>query len=289
MHHAEKSSSFKAFDHAFRLKEYCEILTIARYSLDSQSPPLLTEILSFAENIHSALVSLSRASPVFTGCDSSGRPLLGHRHAYILCESNEANGRGKNGEITEVSVFAPMGFGHRERMALQSISTVWGMGGGAIRLTLQGIGQLEENGGLDLASGSSPLFAKAKTWVSRTPFIPTRHPKVTRAGEPKVDASGLQIGGPEHELRRLLLLAGFPAPLAVEAASGTEIGGRTVFWESFRLARGGGGGRRAAYGRGYGFRIRFPVPVRGPLALGYGAHFGMGGFGAVAGTACTNH
>lgn len=30
--------------------------------------------------------------------------------------------------------------------------------------------------------------------------------------------------------------------------------------------------------RGYGFRITFPDSVDGPLALGYGAHFGLGLF-----------
>ena len=38
-----------------------------------------------------------------------------------------------------------------------------------------------------------------------------------------------------------------------------------------------GEGRRAG-SVGYGFRIEFPESVQGPVALGYGAHFGMGGF-----------
>jgi len=286
MHHVGKSSGLNGLDHTNSLKEDPRLPTIARYSLDSQSPPLLTETLSIAERIHSALVSLSSASLVFTGCNSSGRPLLGHRHAYILCESNEANGRGGSGEITDITVFAPVGFGDKEIEALSCLSEIWGMGFETIALTLQGIGHVDDIGSIDLDNGSSPLFAKVKTWVSRTPFVPTRHPKVTRAGAPKVDAMGLQIGGPEHELRRLLMLAGFPAPQSLEPVAGTKLGGRTVFWDSFKLARGCGGGRRAAYGRGYGFRIRFPVALRGPVALGYGAHFGMGGFGGVKDNAC---
>lgn len=29
---------------------------------------------------------------------------------------------------------------------------------------------------------------------------------------------------------------------------------------------------------GVGFRVVFPVAVRGPIAVGYGAHFGLGHF-----------
>lgn len=110
--------------------------------------------------------------------------------------------------------------------------------------------------------------------------MPTRHPKVTRAGVPKRDEKGLQIGSPEHELRRLLRLAGFPEPVAVEPVAGTRLGEREVPWREFLRLRENGEGRRAADGRGYGFRVEFPVEVKGPVAVGYGAHFGMGGFEA---------
>ena len=102
----------------------------------------------------------------------------------------------------------------------------------------------------------------------------------TRAGVPKVDASGRQIGSPEHELVRLLGLAGFPEPVAVERVAGTVLGEREVAWREFVCRRNEGKGRRAAYDRGYGFRIEFAEDVRRPVAVGYGEHFGMGGFEA---------
>ncbi len=132
-------------------------------------------------------------------------------------------------------------------------------------------------------SGRAPSFtdaiilSEASTWVSRTPFIPARHLKATRAGAPKLDSTGLQIGSPEHELRRLLRLEGFPEPVAVEPMSFTELAGKRVGWASFNMARSSGEGRRAG-SAGYGFRVEFPEAVRGPVAVGYGAHFGMGGF-----------
>lgn len=107
--------------------------------------------------------------------------------------------------------------------------------------------------------------------------------KATRAGAPKLDSRGLQIGSPEHELRRLLRLDGFPEPVAIESVSYTELAGHRTSWSSFCRARSSGDGRRAG-GAGYGFRIEFSDPVKGPMAVGYGAHFGMGGFGADVGS-----
>ena len=72
-------------------------------------------------------------------------------------------------------------------------------------MILQGFSQPQDFGGTDLERRQCPLLAHSRAWISRTPFLPTRHPKC--------DARGLQIGCPEHDLLRLLELAGFPAPV----------------------------------------------------------------------------
>lgn len=251
--------------------------TAARFSLNGRAPKL-TDAIVLAERVHAALVELSDGSATFTGCDGEGRPLVGHNHAFILSESNEALGRGKEGEVTHLTIHAPAGFGSRETAALETLREVRGDGIVA-DLTLLALGFPEEFGGTDPARGASPLLAESRIWTSRTPFIPTRHPKATRAGAAKLDRAGRQIGSPEHELLRLLGLAGFPEPVAVEPVSSTEIAGERVGWSSFRRARNSGDGRRAG-SAGYGFRIEFAEPVRGPVVVGYGAHFGMGGFEA---------
>lgn len=144
-------------------------------------------------------------------------------------------------------------------------------------MILLGLGQPQDFGGLDQGNAKCPLLSKSQIWVSRTPFVPTRYPKVTRAGALKRDAAGLQIGSSEHELRRLLRLDGLPEPSAVEPVAGTCLGGREVPWNAFLRRRSKGNGRRAGEA-GYGFRVEFPEAVQGPVAVGYGAHFGMGGF-----------
>lgn len=182
-----------------------------------------------AERVHLALVDLSNGSSTFTGCDSSRRPLQGHRHAYIFCESNEDSDsyKGKHGEITDLTDYARFGFGPDEVSALQRLERIWWPGDLEIRLALR------EMGCIDDFADISPLFGLSRKWVSCTPFLPGRHAKQTRAGAPKCDVQGLQIGGQEHELRRLRGLAGQPEPLAVEPVAGTILGGREVAWQEF--------------------------------------------------------
>jgi CRISPR-associated protein Csb2 len=205
--------------------------TVARYSLGGQALRL-TAALLLGERIHLALVELSDGSSIFTGCDESRNPLKGHTHAFILCESNLALGRGRNGEITHVTVYAPAGLGSSEVSALEDLKEVQGSGL-YVQLNLLGLDRPEDFGGTDLERGQNPMLAESMTWVSRTPFVPTRHPKATRAGVLKRDASGLQIGSPEHDLRRLLKLGGFPAPVTVEPVAGTILGEQEVAWHSF--------------------------------------------------------
>jgi len=171
-----------------------------------------------------------------------------------------------------------MGFDRNARRSLDNLTSVWGHGGHDIQLILLGVGQPEDFAGLDESRGESPILAKSDRWISRTPFVSTRHPKATKTGLPKLDDNGLQIGSAEHELRRLLKLSSFPEPISVVPVTSTDLAGHETRWLKFRRDRNHGNGRRASSGYGYGFRIIFPEPVSGPIALGYGAHFGLGLF-----------
>jgi len=278
IYYARPRDAFTVMPRSSKIKDHWEKATIARFAVASQVPPRLTDAVSFAERIHLALVRRSNGSTVFTGCDESGRPLTGHMHAFILCESNMGSGKGRYGEITHVVIFAPMGFGFQERQAIDGLTRVWGHGGHDVQLILLGMGKPEGFAGMDESKGESPLLAKSDRWISRTPFISTRHPKATKTGVPKLDDSGLQIGSAEHELRRLLELNGFPDPISVEPIPSTDLAGHETTWLKFRRDRNHGDGKRAASGYGYGFKIKFPQIVQGPIALGYGAHFGLGLF-----------
>lgn len=246
--------------------------TVARFAVASRVPPRLTEAVSVAERIRTALMSRSDGHPVFSGKDDDGAPLRGHAHAFVLPEAN-----GVHGYITHVTVWAEMGFDDRARRAMDGLRKAWGRDGYDLQLVLIGMGRPEDFEGADLRAGQCPLFLSSASWVSRTPFVATRHPKTTRRGVPKLDRDGLQVGSPEHDLLRLLQRAGHPRPRQIEPVPSTSLGGKATRWLEFGTRRASGGGRRGA-GVGAGFRLVFDRPVRGPIALGYAAHFGLGMF-----------
>ncbi len=181
-----------------------------------------------------------------------------------------------HGAITHLSVFAAGGFDARARDALDALAAkeirTSRTAAHPVQLTLIGMGTAAE-----LGDAGAPLFGESRRWTSLTPFVPTRHAKRRRTGAPKLDDDGHWIGSPEHDLLRLLRLLGKPLVARVEPTDGVRLGDRLVRWLEFHRWRQRGSGRRGDE-RGYGFSIEFREPLRGPLALGFGAHFGLGVF-----------
>ncbi len=240
--------------------------TVARFAVACAVRPNLKHALSLAERVHKSLVKYSGGEPVFTGCDEAGMPLEKHRHASIFCERPDEQSDLRK-TISHITVYAPAGFNENAERALRGIKKVWGHGGHDVNLLLLGIGSLED-------FTDTELLAKSRRWESLTPFVPTRHPKSTRAGKPKLDAgNGLQIGTPEHDLLRLLKLEGrVPTKITCNPLG---IGNRALL--GFTLERRTGEGRKAG-NRGYSCSLEFDDPVTGPISAGYGSHFGLGAF-----------
>jgi CRISPR-associated protein Csb2 len=240
--------------------------TVARYAVASAVLPRITQAISVAERVHQSLVKFSNKAPVFTGRDTNGLLLTGHKHAHIFCEGAH------RAAITHVTIYAPMGFDTAERDALKRLRSVWGHGGHDLQLVLLGIGEPDE------FVDESLLFSAANAWRSMTPFVPTRHPKNHRDGRPKLDSDGWHIGSPEHDLRRLILERGdLPVPQKIERRRVIEFADRSLRCIQFQRERKHGDGARAGQ-LGYSFRLVFPNAVPGPVAFGYGAHFGLGLF-----------
>ena len=260
-----------------RLRQSKALPTVARYAVVSAVAPSITQAVSVADRVHDALCKWSdhgkgRAT-VFTGLGDDGKPRTDHRHAHIFCEAN-----GPRDAITHITIWAPMEFDEGACLALRRLTKVWGYGGHDIRLVLQGIGQ--PGGFKDCA-----LFGKAGVWRSLTPFVPTRHAKTFRDGRPKMDASGWQVGSGAHDLLRLLALHPQGAAATIKQCDERErpfqFGSRCLRSLQFQTARYNGGGNRGN-SSGNAFTITFPEPVSGPLAFGYGSHFGLGLFVPVA-------
>ncbi len=270
--------------------------TVARLAVCGTVRPQLTEAVAIGERARTILMGCSRrlagnAAPVFSGKSADGLPASGHhQHAHFLCESDAADR-----SITHLTICAPMGFGEKERMAIQEFARcgLWGHDGYDMQLVLLGIGQPADFGGWDERSGQSAMLASASRWVSRTPLVITRH--ISRQGEVNLQ----QIAEDEKlqaaliaEIRRELSLRPSLAPLAPFAeivpqltprTAGTLLGGSFTSWIKFRKERRTGNGRRTGQ-TAVGCRITFrdqqgnPIPVTGPIALGYGCHFGLGAF-----------
>ena len=252
--------------------------TVARFAVVSAVAPRITQAVSIGDRVHDALCKWSdqgrgRAA-VFSGKDANGQPLPGHQHAHIFCEAN-----GERDAVTHVTVWAPMGFDEAACLALRRLSKVWGHGGHDLRLVLHAIGQPEEFPDCNLF-GPTKNERKAKVWRSLTPFVSTRHAKTYRDGRPKLDASDWQQGSAPNDLLRQL--ANHPhgstatIRLLAERERPLRFGSQNLRSLQFQTRRNGNGAR--GNGSGGAFEIAFTEPVTGPLAFGYGAHFGLGLF-----------
>lgn len=268
--------------------------TIARFAVCGPVRPLLTDAVLVGERVRTVLMGCSKkvrsdgnAASVFSGKQPDGTPLdEGHRHAHFLSEAASGDGR-----ISHLTIFAPNGFDAEDELAFGRLaaSGVWGKDGYDVQLVLLGIGEPGDFGGLDVKAGHSPILAESKSWISRTPFVPPRHLKITRAEARDPDR---RAEATVRELRRLIRLElarreqFSPVAASVEvdpllgpSRGGTNLGGHFTTWLKFRSERLAGGGNKAGSGV-FGFRLTFPDPVRGPIALGYGCHFGLGMFAA---------
>ncbi|MGQ0814780.1 MAG: type I-G CRISPR-associated protein Csb2 [Gemmatimonadota bacterium] len=262
MHLAQSNS--RQLERASAEARHCKL---ASYAVRSAVLPPLTDAIPIAECLRAALLKHAdgrgdHALRVFSGHDAAGRPLTGNRHAYYLPADDDNDGR-----IDHLIVWAPDGFDAGAREALASLQRLWGRDSHDLDVSLTGLGDQEDCGNGPCGTG---LLGPANVWESRTPFILPRHPKFRR---------GTWADTPEDQLRRLL--ADFDLhPTSVERCNGTVVSGGSLEWFRFRRERRSGSGSKASH-RGYGFRLHFDKPVKGPIAVGYGAHMGLGQFIAV--------
>jgi CRISPR-associated protein Csb2 len=165
-----------------------------------------------------------------------------------------------------------MGFDHSARLALRRLNKVWGYDGHDVRLVLIGIG----------GQASFPdcrLLEASKVWRSLTPFVSTLHMKSYGDGRPKIDpANGWQIGSAGHDLKRHLSLNEATDDGVIRQEKQITLPNqRSLRSLQYQTSRPDGAGKRGNGDAG-SFVIEFPEAQTGPIALGYGAHFGLGLF-----------
>jgi CRISPR-associated protein Csb2 len=173
-----------------------------------------------------------------------------HRHAFYL--PWDSNGDGK---LDRVLVYAPDGMSDAEQRALIKAQRLWERGGTEWQLVLEGSGTPEV---------AATLTRRCTIWESVTPYLHPWHVK-----------KRFNI---EDQIRRECRERGVPEPAAIEAFDEVDIGKdrkrRPIHFHRFRSRRGLAQPDRL----GSFQRLIFPEPVAGPLALGFGCHYGLGLF-----------
>lgn len=276
---------------------------VVRYLIDGRVLPRVLDTLNVASVARVAAMSVyggveGRKSEVLSGKASDGKPLSGHGHAFYLPSDEDGDGR-----LDHLTLYAPNGFDGGHRVSLGGLDRIYGYGlSGELRLML--LGMYEEP---DVSSGGE-LFGLSSTWVSATPYLLTRYPKLSDGRRWRTipmpdrltiqapeklgvyptkehllldygvlpDLSMLQRDGPVAQLLLSCRRRELPEVVMVEPVPEYRRSGYTYRWIEFKRYR--RGISRPVMGRGYGFKVRFKESVRGPLAIGYGCHHGLGLF-----------
>ena len=231
-----------------------EPVTTVRFVLYGRPLPRMEDAVRIGELARAACMRiaqkrLGRVPSSLSG--HGGRGAGCHGHAFFLPEADD------RGRIRHLLVHVPAGIGPDEAAAVQELSRLYDGRGGEWELLCEGSGPV---------AGFSPVsacLARGPAWHSITPYLRPWHAK--------------KRFGTVEQVRRECLLRGLPEPARVTELSEIPLGGRpcrAVHFRRFRKKR----GLVQPDTRGTLLRIEFAGPVQGPLALGFGCHFGLGLF-----------
>ncbi len=263
--------------------------TVARYLLAGRPLPRVEDAVKIGEVMRMAAMSkfgwrtdertgksFPEAPWQISGRNEAGRPLRdpAHPHAFWLPE--DADG---DGWIDHLIVYIGGGMSRDVRRRLDLITRLWLSPGRTSRVSSKAPGRKVDEWRLALEGfghpqdfeGSSRMLGHSRYWESLTPFLAAGHlKKAGYAGEAirllkrrGIDTEGVTV----KEKRRQEIMVG-----------GTRR--RALNFHRFRSR----GREEQPDASGAVIEIEFPYPFRGPLALGYASHFGLGMFGVVEGT-----
>lgn len=246
------------------------LLAITTPSGNRSPLPPVARTLPQAELFHRAIVGrLGKGRrvicPELTGRDEGNEPLRDcHNHAHTIPVDLDGDGH-----LDHIIVYAVMGLRDAAQSAIRSLRRTWTKGGsGDLQLAVVGSGSLDSLRQLPAPfkheiEGLLAPPQGATVWESLTPFVFPRFPK--KRGKDTFD------GQVEAELAS----RGLPKPERIDFDP--EL---TKILRHFvrRRTRGGSPPKSDA---GYGLRLTFAHPIKGPLSLGYASHYGLGLFRAV--------
>lgn len=229
--------------------------TMLRWQLVGPRRPTLGKALVLGESTRAAvlhavsLLGVDRMPDAFHGPGADGQ----HDHAYWLAEDNDGDGR-----VDHMLVYARSGLPLILLPALSAPHRLF-IGAEADWLLMPvWMGQPAPVG----------AFARSHTWRALTAYV--------AAGRKRPGSFGPGAAAPDALLRWELRKRGLPIPRRITWHSDSFPGRPPSPLDSFQTAT---RQRRALPDAAAGFpEIEFAEPVEGPLALGFGAHFGLGLF-----------
>lgn len=231
-------------------------VTTVQFLLIGKPLPRVEDSIRIGELLRLAVMSRAKvllgedAIPsVFSGHDLPADNR--HQHAFYLPWDADGDGR-----IDRLVLHVPAALDTVQRGIVESLRRIWDRDGSEWRLVLEAIG----------GSSVSSLLSASRQWRSVTPYLHPWHRK-----------KGFDV---EEQIRRECRARGWPEPVEIERIESVDVGSRPRRPIHFRRLR----SRRSVQQpdrNGSFWRLCFPEPLAGPLALGFGCHFGLGLFEAL--------
>lgn len=243
-------------------------ITTARYALYGKPLPRIEDALRIGEVLRFAAMGRARR---LQGPDAIPKELSGHdlddsnRHGHAFWLPEDENG---DGLIDHVLVHVPDGLSNESIRVLTALQSLKRDEGEPLRLMLEGIGPVT------LFESFTPLAKKSATWQSVTPYLHPWHLKKPQMRSPEACHVAIL-----EQLRREWHARGEGLPEIIDFAEAPSVGFggrhlRALHFHRFRRKR----GLVQPDTLGRLLELRFAAPVHGPVALGFGCHFGLGLF-----------
>lgn len=258
---AQKISYIRPLDalrpHRKRIPRSRPEVNTAQFLLIGKPLPRVEDTLRIGELIRQSVMSafgkdengFRLAPPLFSGHDLAENNR--HRHAFYLPYDSNRDGR-----LDRVLIHVPDSFDEHAQRIISHLRGVWQRGGGEWQLLLEGMGN--EKAGGELATSS-------RYWRSVTPYLHPWHVK-------KKFSIADQIRRECAERDNLAEITELKLIQTVKVGNQER---RPIHFHRFRTFK---RNQQQPDRSGSFWQITFAEPVKGPLALGFACHFGLGLF-----------